>query len=203
MSPRRGWFVAAALLLAPLVTGCSAAGGSAAPNSPSTAVSATAPPYSPQPLPTGRGGTPPVPLPQVGQVAGADATAVARAAVTVMWTYDTTIDTSPYGASVRAAPFLVPSYAAQIKAAPPVAAPGADWNLWSAHRAYTVVSLTAESDSGAPPDTDTTAYRQLGVTITPTGRDGWRGQPQTQTVFVVLNRSGSSAAWRVGTVSVS
>ncbi|WP_067067585.1 hypothetical protein [Carbonactinospora thermoautotrophica] len=143
-----------------------------------------------------------MPLPDPQKVDGADPDAVSRAAVTVMWTMDTTIDTSQYQAELRAAPYLTADYAARLRQYPPVAAPGAQWNQWAAHRAYTTVRLTPGYDD-RPLDTATTAHRQWSVTATPIGRDGWRGQPVTATVFVTLTRTGPGQPWRVAAVTVA
>jgi hypothetical protein len=143
----------------------------------------------------------PVSLPTAASVSYADPTAVSRAAVIIQWTMDTVTDASQYQAELRSAPFLAPGYLAQLRANPPVAAPGYQWDQWAAHHAYTTVSLVAEPDE-QPPDTVTTAYRQWGITVTPHGTGGWTGAPQAATVFVQLSRAGSGQPWLVSAVSV-
>jgi hypothetical protein len=155
-----------------------------------------------EPLPTGAAGTPPIPLPAPSTVNDQDPNAVSKAVVTIQWTMDTTIDTSQYQAEMRSAPFLTPSYLAILKAHPPVAAPGAQWNEWSSHRSYTTVATLAEHDD-QPADTATEARRQWGITVTPHGRDGWHGIPTTATVFVTMSRSGPGSPWRVSAITVS
>ena len=141
----------------------------------------------------------PVSLPSPDSVSYADPTAVSRAAVIIQWTMDTVIDSSQYQAELRSAPFLTPAYLAELRANPPAAAPGYQWDQWSAHRAYTTVSLIVEPDD-QPADTATTAYRQWGITVTPRGTGGWTGAPLAVTVFVQLTRSGSSEPWLVSAI---
>jgi hypothetical protein len=155
-----------------------------------------------EPLPTGTAGSPPVPLPAPSTVNDQDASAVSKAVVTIQWTMDTTIDTSQYQAELRSARFLTPSYLANVKAHPPVAAPGAQWNEWSSHRAYTTVATLAEHDD-QPADSATEARRQWGITVTPHGRDGWTGSPTTATVFVTMSRARTGSPWLVSAITVS
>jgi hypothetical protein len=143
----------------------------------------------------------PVALPSPAAVNYADPTAVGQAAIIIQWTMDTVTDASQYQAELRSAPFLAPAYLAELRANPPVAGPGYQWNQWAAHRAYTTVSLVAEPDD-QPTDTATTAYRQWGITVTPHGTGGWTGAPVTATVFVQLSRAGSDRPWLVSAVYV-
>jgi hypothetical protein len=143
----------------------------------------------------------PVALPNPAAVNYADPTAVSQAAVIIQWTMDTVTDASQYQAELRSAPFLAPAYLAQLRANPPVAAPGYQWDQWAAHRAYTTVSLVAEPDD-QPADTATIAYRQWGITVTPRGIGGWTGAPLTATVFVQLSRAGSGRPWLISAIYV-
>jgi hypothetical protein len=203
--PRRRWAVvsltvAAVLLLA----GCASEPEptAAAPAGPTPSPSATVDQYGQVALPAGKPGTPPVALPRAEQVNGNDPSAVAAAALRITWSMDTTIDTSQHQASLRAAPFLDPAYLAGLRQLTPRAAPGAEWITWAKHRAYTVVSLTPAYDD-QPPDTATEARRRWGLTLTPVGRDGWKGPPTTITVFATLTRPGPRAPWRLSGVHVS
>lgn len=119
-----------------------------------------------------------------------------------MWTMDTTTDTGEQQADLRAAPYLSPNYLTELREATPRPAPDADWRTWSAHRAFTVVTLEAAHDD-QPPDTPGAAHRQWGLTVTPIGRDGWEGEPNLVTVFVTLTRPGPGRGWRVSAVNVS
>lgn len=143
----------------------------------------------------------PVALPSPAAVNYADPTAVSQAAVIIQWTMDTVTDASQYQAELRSAPFLAPAYLAQLRAHPPVAAPGYQWSQWAAHRAYTTVSVVAEPDD-QPADTATTAYRQWGITVTPHGAGGWTGAAMAATVFVQLSRAGSGRPWLVSAIYV-
>ncbi|MGH3302160.1 MAG: hypothetical protein ACRDOK_10845 [Streptosporangiaceae bacterium] len=185
----------AATAVAATLAGCAAshpgtvAAGRAAP-SPSTAASAA---------PMASAAALPVALPSPDSVSYADPSAVSQAVVIIQWTVDTVTDSSQYQAELRSAPFLAPAYLAQLRANPPVAAPGYQWNLWAAHRAYTTVSAVAEHDD-QPADTPTTADRQWGITITPHGAGGWTAAPLTATVFVQLSRSGPGQPWLVSDI---
>jgi hypothetical protein len=143
----------------------------------------------------------PVALPSPAAVNYANPTAVSQAAVIIQWTMDTVTDASQYQAELRSAPFLAPAYLAQLRAHPPVGAPGYQWNQWAAHRAYTTVSVVAEPDD-QPADTATTAYRQWGITVTPHGVGGWTGAAVAATVFVQLSRGGSGRPWLVSAIYV-
>jgi hypothetical protein len=167
-------------------------GTAASPGSPASSGLAAAP------VP---GASLPVSLPSQASVSYADPTEVSRAAVIIQWTMDTVTDSSQYQAELRSAPFLTPGYLAELRANPPVAAPGYQWDQWAAHRAYTTVSLIAEHDD-PPPDTLTTAYRQWGITVTPHGTGGWTGAALEATVFVQLTRLRPGQPWLVSAISV-
>ncbi|SEF16491.1 hypothetical protein SAMN05428942_7289 [Streptomyces sp. 2112.2] len=156
------------------------------------------------PLPAGKSGQPHGGIPSPGDVRQTDATEVTRGALTAMWTSDTTLDTTQQDATRRAARagWLTPTYAAQLTKYQPHAAPGAEWAQWSRHRAYTTVHVQDTPDAGQPGDTDTTAYRQITLTVTPHGRDKWTGQPATYAVFVVLSRADKGRPWRLSATTV-
>jgi len=194
-------------LAAAALTGCAAspAGGPGAlPSGSSSPTAALTLPSIPpatkpaQPLPAPHGGRR-IPLPRL-HVAWSNPSSVSAAALTVMYTMDTSADTSQYQAELRAAPYLSPTYLAQLRAAPPVSAPGAQWDTWTAHQATTTVKLTAEH-TDQPPGTASTTYRQWGITATPEGTHHWRGQPLTATAFVTLTKI--SGRWLVSAVTVS
>jgi hypothetical protein len=183
------------------LTGCTGTHAPATPPAPTLAVSGLDDQFA-QALPPGRPGTPPGSLPVPATVDGADPDAVGRAALTLMWTMDASIDSSQYQAELRAAPYLTEAYAQDFRDPPPRAGAGAEWTSWAAHRAYTVVALQAEHDD-RPLDTDTTARRQWDISATPTGRDGWRGEPLTATAFVTLTRPAAGQPWRVATIDTT
>ncbi|MFK0294850.1 hypothetical protein ACIQU6_30860 [Streptomyces sp. NPDC090442] len=160
------------------------------PEPPGTAVS---------PMPSGKEGMPHGGIPSPGDVDQGDATAVAHAAITAMWTVDTTIDTTMQDAITRAvkARWCTPAYGRQLAEHQPHTGPGAAWIQWAQHRAYTTVSIKATDDAGRPADTATTAYRQMSITITPHGRDTWTGQPETHAAYAVLTRAAAGQPWRI------
>lgn len=182
-----------------------AACGTTGAHRPSVAVSPAA---SPTASPTtsaascspSKGATPPG-LPDPQGIDHSDATAVARAAVTVMWTVDAEIDQGQRDAYKRACPYLTAQYAAQIASEDSVGPVPA---VWKEHRAYAKVSLTLQQPEGdLDPDTATRAYRQWSITVTPTGRDGWTGPRTRATAFVVLVRATARDSWRVFRVTTA
>ena len=120
--------------------------------------------------------------------------AAALTGVKAIESSDTTVDADPHDTVHRAAAWLTPAFAAQVKAFPPVAAPGATWNTWAAHRAYLVVTTSLGGDEH-PADTATTVYRQVVAVLHPIGRDGWHGAAVVDVVSVSLSRIG--AQWRL------
>lgn len=154
-----------------------------------------------QPLPRGTA-TPTLPLPKPADVPQTDAGKVSSAALTVVYTYDTTTDTTTQDAVLRAEPWLTPEYAAIQREHLSVAAPGLQWATWREHRAYTVPTLEPGTEE-APSDTATAAYRQWLVTYKPVGRDGWQGDPVTVVAYVALSRAKASDPWRVSDLRVS
>ncbi|MBE1532865.1 hypothetical protein [Actinomadura algeriensis] len=138
-------------------------------------------------------------LPAPPRVDRKDATAVAKAALTIMYTVDSTVDTGLRDAKLRAVRFLTPGYTAEVNAAPRQYVPAE----WHRHRAYLAVRLQSLGrEAGAPSDGLATAYRQWKMTTTPTGRDRWRGSPTEQMVYMVLTKSSESEGWRVSDVVV-
>jgi hypothetical protein len=200
---------AAAVLLA---AGCS---GNNAAQQPTTGVSptglqgtasgtpgASTTPVTPQPIPPGNPTKEPAGgLPKPSQVNGLSATAVAVTVAAVTYRYDTAIDNSPSDAQRRAKPWLSAALAAQLEGGP-VAAPGAEWNTWVQHRAYTTSTALDATEDGAPADTTTRADRTIAVTVQPIGRDRWRGTPQQYALFITLNRPGAKSSWQVSQLQV-
>jgi hypothetical protein len=167
-------------LVAVLLVGCGRL------TSPPAASSSSAPLVSVSPYPSSSfSGTPPVPVSSPATVNGADVDAVALAAVRAIESSDTRLDADPNDTVKRASAWLTPAFAAQVRAYPPVAAPGATWNLWAAHRAYLKV-MTSLAGDDHPVDSATAAYRQVVAVLHPIGRDGWAGPVQTAVVFVAL-----------------
>ena len=166
-------------LAAVLLTGCERLTSTPASSSRASAL-------SPNPYPSSSlSGTPPVPVPPPPTVNGEDVGAVALAAVKAIESSDTSLDADPNDTVKRASAWLTPAFAAQVRAYPPVAAPGATWNLWAAHRAYLTVTTSLAGDDH-PVDRSTAAYRQVVAVLHPVGRDGWAGPAQTTVVSVSL-----------------
>ncbi|MCD0486101.1 hypothetical protein LO771_27895 [Streptacidiphilus sp. ASG 303] len=200
MTRHRPARTAAAVLIALAACGCSP--GAALPPLPPTPSAAAGDGAAAvqRPLPAGRPGTPVAGLPSAADPG--DATAVARAAVTADWTWDTALDISPADAQRRSAPWLIPGYAALVAAARPVAAPGADWAALAAHRGWTSVRTRQAFDDPVP-DGERSAVRQFLVTVTAHGRDGWRGPASTRVQYALLTRTGPGAPWRVAEMRVA
>ncbi|MEU3255663.1 hypothetical protein [Streptomyces sp. NPDC006997] len=219
--PRVGTVRGALAVLALVLTlgGCGSGSGGdggpvAAEATPSTptapAATGTGPYPSPSgpaeasPVPTEPGGTPRVDVPRPADVDQRDADAVARGALTALWTYDTVTDGGPHDAGVRAADagWLTPAYARRLRDHQPRSVPGARWREWAGHRAVTEVTLERAADAAIPPDTGTEAWRQWTVTAAPHGRAGWTGEPTTVVAYVRLTRAAAGAGWRVADVAV-
>lgn len=116
--------------------------------------------------------TTPIPAPSTlpASVAGVDREnpdAVAEALAQVWYSWDTTTDLSPYDARLRSVPLLDDALATSIQSFPPIAGPGADWLDLTARSAVLTVGpddVRLASETGAPPDTDSSAARLLTVT---------------------------------------
>jgi hypothetical protein len=197
----------ALLVAAALFGGCGLVGkaarsshadASASPSAPGPAPIVSVPPA--QPIPRGSG-TPTLALPSPDPTVQSDPTTVSQAALTVLFSYDTTTDTTPRDAALRTIPWMTDKYAAAQLEHVVVAPPGADWNTWAEHRAYTTPTLV-QSNESAPTDSQVLAYRQWVVSYTPTGRDGWRGTESVVVVFVSLTRGSPAEPWRIADLGV-
>lgn len=191
---------AAAALVVLAAAGCSAAHHRPAPPATPSTSAASGPGPGQSALPTGRAGTPAAGLP--AHVDSQDATAVAAAAITADWTWDTALDTSPADAQRRSQPWLTPQYAAQVAHAPTVAAPGAQWDTLAAHHGYTTAALARAFDDPTA-DTATSAWREFTVTVTEHGRDGWHGPVSTYVQYAHLTRPTAGAPWQVDQMRVA
>lgn len=186
---------AAGLAAALLLTGCARLASAPAASS-SSAPTVSASPYPSSPA----SGPPAVPLPAPAAVSGASVDAAALTGVKAIEAADTTLDADPNDTVKRASAWLTPGFAAQVRAYPPVAAPGAQWNEWGAHRAYVTVTTSLAGDDH-PVDSAARAYRQVVAVLHPIGRDGWRGPAQTKVVFVTL--APVHGRWRLATAQAS
>jgi hypothetical protein len=153
----------------------------------------TAPAASPYPRSSSTA-SPAVPMPDPASVDGSNVDAVALMAVRALKQSDTAVDADPNDTARRAIGWLTPTFAGQVRAYPPIGGPGAQWNTWAAHQAYLDVT-TSLAGEDHPPDTATTAYRQVVAVLRPVGRDGWHGDPVRQVVFASLARI--DGRWRL------
>jgi hypothetical protein len=192
---------------------CSAgtpAANTGGPSAPASSAVASPPSPSPSPSPAASGplpfprktstpgATPGFPMPEPGSVDQHRADKVAVAAAIALSASDTTLDADPNQTARRAIAWLAPSMAAQVRKFPPIAAPGALWATWAAHRAYLLPTAVLVDDSGRPADSAAIAYRQLAVSTTAIGRDGWKASPTRSIVFMTLNNVAGN--WRVAQV---
>jgi hypothetical protein len=139
-------------------------------------------------------------LPDPDQIDRKNATAVSRAALTVMYSVDSAVDAGLRDAKLRAATYLTSAYAAEIKQEPVQYVP----DEWRRHRAYLAVRLRQlRREAGAPSDGPTTAYRQWQLTTVPKGRDGWHGHRSEYVVFMSLVRSSKRDPWRISGATVA
>lgn len=199
---------AAAALLVATLAGCSSSSDDANPSPSRTSPppSGTGPyptpdnPSAAEPLPSGSAGTPRGGLP--ADVDQDDATELSRAALQVMWTHDTRIDTSRADAGRRLADtgWCTATYADQLREHTPRAS-DATWTQWAEREAYTTVKISRAEEAGRPSDTKTTAYRQWSGTLTPKASK-WRGDTENLTAFVELRRPASSDPWRVSAITI-
>jgi hypothetical protein len=191
------------LTLASCGTGATAAGGPRDPASPGNALTTSSSAAASQPAPLPRktptqGATAVFPIPEPRSVNQHRADRVAVAAAIALSASDTTLDADPNQTARRAIAWLAPSMAEQVTKFPPVAAPGAQWTTWAAHRAYLVPKAVLVEDSGRPADSAAIAYRQLAMTTMAIGRDGWKASPVRSILFMTLNNIDGN--WRVAQV---
>lgn len=134
----------------------------------------------------------------------ADADEVGEGALTALWTFDAAADSGPHDAELRAADagWLTEAYADRLRAHQPQSVPGAQWQEWAEHGARTTVEPRKTEDAAKPPDSETEAWRQWTVTATPSGREGWKGEPVVAAVYVQLTRTTADKPWRVADVTV-
>lgn len=125
--------------------------------------------------------------------------AVGQAFVALAYTSDTALDTTPADAGRRAAALAGDPLAQDLRAARSAAAPGATWQSWAQHSAYTRVTTTENVDDGRPADTAATLVRSWSVSAAPTGDDGWAGPAQRLTVYLSLTNDppDGTGSWAV------
>ncbi|ORM35517.1 hypothetical protein BFL43_09355 [Williamsia sp. 1135] len=92
-----------------------------------------------------------------------DPTSVALAAARVWFGWDTTTDTSPYQAALRAAPLLTDACAKRLASSPPTGSPGQDWTDLATQRAQARVDAQLGAED-QPSDSESRAVRLVAVT---------------------------------------
>ncbi|THA70660.1 hypothetical protein E6P78_08735 [Streptomyces sp. A0958] len=195
MTRLRTTAVAFAVAVTLVLAGCARSkDGDAAPTSPASpsAPLVKVPAASSQPLDADAH------VPRPRQVDEHDAGAVALAWAELSYGYDTAYDAHPHAARLRAARYLTPEKADLAKSYSPVSGPGAQWNAWASHRAWTEAhAALADPDEDAEPDTATRAHRAVSVDGTAHGRDGWKGPGPRLHAYLTLARTGKDAPWRI------
>lgn len=115
--------------------------------------------------------------------------------------YDTRLDRRPNDTALRLAlPLLTPQLRQQLQAYTPAAAPGVDWDTWTSHHAHATVAVRLGGDDH-PPDTPTTAWRQVLATVTLRGDPGWSGEVLRVSQFLQLART--PQGWRVAQLTAT
>lgn len=135
-------------------------------------------------------------MPEPQSVDQHSADAMALGGAQALASADTFIDHQPQDTAVRAARagWLTPAYGRAQLTASLTAPPGTEWDTWTRHQAYVVVTAKLGGDDH-PPDTATVAARMVLLTEQAIGRDGWRDNRTTSVVAVVLKQV--NHVWRI------
>ena len=120
-----------------------------------------------------------------------DPGAVCRAFSAALYSADTTRDSGPGEAYLRAAVYMNGALAAQSAGAQR----DGRWDTWRSHDARLDTRVAAYADVHAEPDSSVTAYRAQKVSTTPVGADGWRGWAEDNLIYCTLSHGASG--WRV------
>ncbi|MBC7299920.1 MAG: hypothetical protein H5T78_03080 [Nocardia sp.] len=126
-----------------------------------------------------------------------DPDAVALAAMTIWFDWDTARDTGPNDAAARSAPLLSPDYARAMTSGAPQSGPGADWAMWKSRSAHLVPTVRRGAEP-VPPATPSKAYAQVVVDQAVTLPDGTVTEHRESVVAVTLTKG--SQGWEVSTV---
>ncbi len=210
MTARTRWSLAllAGVCVAVALTSCADRGRDTTPASPTDGAPTTSfvtPTATTSRVPATVPSTPvaaPSTLPaEIGAVDDNDPAAVATAVARIWFSWDTTRDTSPYDAKLRAVPLLEPAVADQLRQYPPVAGPGADWLDLTAQSAVLTVpadGVHPAAEAGGPVDTDISVSRLFEVTQHVTTATGPKPDRQVIVAVVVHRIDG---AWRAAQVA--
>lgn len=161
---------------------------------------ATAGPRPTPTLPPGMRLPEPVQVPHPADVDGSDPSAVALAALTAVYSFDTTVDESSSDALARAEQWLAEEYGSQA-----YDLEGLErdvqrewWALWSEHHAFAAInSIEPHTTDFDTKDTAARAERRFYVRMTPVGRDAWNGNLVVHQWFVFLGRDTDSDDWEI------
>ncbi len=203
LPPTTKRLIVAALTTAALTAALTSCSSNARPTAATTVSPSLTPsgPTAPPTAPTSVRPTAPAPFVAPATINQRDATAVSRAALTIMWSVDSIRDhAGQRDAYLRASVYFTRDYATRIRRTfAPQRLPG----LWEQHKAFNAVEVKAIEDEDQASDTPTHAGRQWSLTITPTGRDGWTGETFTVLAFTELVRADNRHPWRLTNVVVS
>ncbi|GAA4684990.1 hypothetical protein [Gordonia humi] len=138
--------------------------------------------------------TPKTTLPGGMRVDRSDAKAVAAAAVTIWFTWDTSTDQSRSDASARTAPLLSRSLADAVLADVSLR-PDGQWRQWADREATITPKVTSQGNQGAP-DSPTRKYFVFSVVQTAQTPAGQQiGDPTSTTAWVITEKTANG--WEV------
>lgn len=169
-----------------------------APTDTPTAPPTPAPRQTPT-LPPGMRQPEPVAVPEPADVDGSDPSAVAIAALTAAYSFDTARDTSSEDAMARAQPWLAGPYDDDAYDLDGLREDvERDWDRWIEHRAFaSIIGIDPHTTDVDRRDTATRAERRFYVRMTPIGRDAWNGPLVEHQWFAFLERDSAESPWRV------
>jgi len=153
-------------------------------------------PPEPSPAASAPASPPAAPPPGVPGYRYEDPADVCHRFAAALFSADTTVDSGPADAPLRAAGYADAALAATL------VRPTVDgrWPLWREHRARLHTQVSGHADSEAPVDSTVAAYRAMLVAATPVGDHGWRGWTQTTLLYCTLAHvtlAGVGAQWRM------
>ncbi|WP_203417012.1 hypothetical protein, partial [Jiangella ureilytica] len=150
-------------------------------------------------LPPGMRQPEPVTVPDPATVDGGDPTAVAVAALTAAYSFDTAHDASSADAMDRAQTWLAAPYDSSAYDLDGLRQDvERDWERWSQHQAFASINgIEPHTTDVDTPDTATRAERRFYVRMTPIGRDAWNGPLVEHQWFAFLERASAGDPWRV------
>ncbi|POM25746.1 hypothetical protein BTM25_01290 [Actinomadura rubteroloni] len=130
-----------------------------------------------------------------------DATAFARAVLTIVWSVDGARDRTDQDPYLRAVPYFTPVYAAEVKRRQGTPLD----ERWRTHRVrmrLTLKQVPVEDDTLIE-DTPTRATREFLLTAQGIGEDDWRAAMVRQVAYVFLARPRTGQPWRVSRIGTN